>query len=158
MLNNLFKRLHKPSSPLSSSAFENTIVIHNQNTLDELLKTKVRLRAIYDSSFDALTMLSDDGFIDCNTAALALFGCANLDEFCRYHTSDLSPKLQACGTDSKTLNQHYIDLTLKNGSCRFEWLHQRADNGIIFETEVLLSSIKLTAQPLYRAYDMILPQ
>ena len=138
MLNNLFKRLHNPSS-----ALENTIVIHNQNTLDELLKTKARLRAINDSSFDALTMLGDDGFIDCNTAALALFGCANLDEFCRYHTSDLSPKLQACGTDSKTLNQYYIDLTLKNGSCRFEWLHQRADNGIIFETEVQLFSMEI---------------
>jgi len=114
---------------------------HSQSTLDELLNAKARLRAIYNSSFDAISILGDQGFIDGNTAALALFGCANIEEFSRYTPVTLSPATQACGTDSKKLAQYYIDFTLKNGCCRFEWLHQRADNGVVFETEVLLSSL-----------------
>ena len=68
-------------------------------------------------------------------------GCATIEEFSRYSPVDLSPATQACGTDSKKLAQYYIDFTLKHGCCRFEWLHQRADNGVVFETEVLLSSL-----------------
>jgi len=139
MLNKLLKRLRKPSQPQTSAVLEN---VGENDSQKDLLKAHARLRAFYDGSFDAISILGVDGFfIDCNTAALTLFGCANLDEFSRYQPSDLSPAIQACGTDSKTLAQHYIDLTLKQGGCRFKWLHHRADNGVVFETEVLLSSL-----------------
>ena len=140
MLNKLLKLLGKLSSP-HSVILENISASQSQSTLDELLNAKARLRAIYNSSFDAISILGDKGFIDGNTAALALFGCATIEEFSRYSPVDLSPATQACGTDSKTLAQYYIDLTLNNGYCRFEWLHQRADNSVVFETEVLLSSL-----------------
>ena len=139
---------HNDSARQSLSALANTQKNDPQNTLNELLEAKIRLRAAYDLSFDALTMSDDSGFVDCNTAALALFGCASIEEFCRYFPSDLSPATQACGTDSKTLSQHYIDLTLKQGSCRFQWLHQRANNGIVFETEVLLSSLEIDGKTI----------
>ncbi len=143
MLNKLLKRLRKPSSALASMGLEIAGQELNQDLLAELVKAKARLRAIYNSSFDAISILGSDGFfIDGNTAALTLFGCTTVDEFCRHQPSDLSPANQACGTASKTLAQHYIDLTLENGGCRFEWLHQRADNGVIFETEVQLSSLE----------------
>ena len=125
--------------PPAHSALENTNA--SQSTFDELVNAKSRLRAIYNSSFDAISILGEKGFIDGNTAALALFGCANIEEFCRYTPVNLSPATQACGTDSTKLAQYYIDFTLKHGCCRFEWLHQRADNGVVFETEVLLSSL-----------------
>jgi signal transduction histidine kinase/ActR/RegA family two-component response regulator len=54
----------------------------------------------------------------------------------RYHPAELSPAVQACGTHSKTLAQHYINLTIEQGHSRFEWLHQRADNGVVFATEI----------------------
>jgi PAS domain S-box-containing protein len=143
MLNNLLKRLRKPLALEPIPALKMAGEDIGQSTLDELLNAKTRLNAIYNASFDAISMLGDDGFIEGNRAAMALFGCANLDEFCRHHPIDLSPATQACGTDSKTLSQHYIDLTLKNGSCRFEWLYHRADNGIVFVTEVMLSSLEV---------------
>ena len=48
----------------------------------QLQKTEATLRAVYDASFDAMTMLGDKGFIDCNKAALKLFGCATKEDFC----------------------------------------------------------------------------
>ena len=129
---------HNDSARQPLSVLENTEKDDHKNTFNE-----IRLRAAYDLSFDALTMSDDSGFIDCNTATLALFGCTSIEEFCRYQPSELSPETQACGTDSKILSQHYIDITLKQGSCRFEWLHQRANNSFVFETEVLLSSLEI---------------
>ena len=151
MLNKILNPQGKTSPLQLLPALENTGKDVSQCTLNELLKAKVRLCAIYDSSFDALTMLGDDGFIDCNTAALTLFGCANVVEFCRHHPSDLSPAIQACGTDSRSLAQHYIYVTLKKGSCRFEWLHQRVDNGVIFHCEILLSSLKIDGKVVLQA-------
>ena len=77
MLTKLLKLLHKLSSP-PSVVLENTPASHSQSTLDELINAKARLRAIYNSSFDAISILGEQGFIDGNTAALALFGM-------RYH-------------------------------------------------------------------------
>lgn len=139
-------RLRKPSPDLNSLAFKLSDQIDSQKMLAELLKVKTRLRAIYNSSFDALTLSNNEGFIDCNTAALTLFGCTNVLEFCRYQPSELSPAIQACGTASKSLAQHYIDLTLKNGSCRFEWQYKRVDNDLIFDTEVLLSNLEIDGE------------
>jgi two-component system, sensor histidine kinase and response regulator len=148
MLNKLLKRLRKPSLPKTSATLENA---GGNDRPKKLHKAKNRLRAAYESSFDALTMLDDSGFIDCNRAALTLFGCANHDEFCRYQPSDLSPATQTCGTDSKTLAQYYIDLAFKNGHCRFEWLHQRADNGVVFSVDVLLSKVTIGDQIIFQA-------
>ncbi len=150
MLNKLLKRLRlrKPSLSLTSVVLENA---EGNDSKKKLHKAKTRLRAAYDSSFDALIMLDDSGFIDCNRAALTLFGCANHDEFCRYQLSDLSPATQTCGTDSKTLAQYYIDLAFKNGHCRFEWLHHRADNGAVFSVDVLLSKVTIGDQIIFQS-------
>jgi PAS domain S-box-containing protein len=148
MLNKLLNPLRKPALPKTSVVLENA---EGNDSKKKPHKAKTRLRAAYESSFDALTMLDDSGFIDCNRAALTLFGCANLDEFCRYQPSDLSPATQSCGTDSKTLAQHYIDLAFKNGHCRFEWLHQRADNGVVFSVDVLLSKVTIGDQIIFQS-------
>ena len=143
MLNKILGRLRKSSALKPLSLFKIAEKDVTQSVLDELLNTKAKLRATYRSSFDALTLANESGFIDCNTAALTLFGCANVDELCRYQPSELSPAIQRCGTDSKSLAQHYMNLTIQNGSCHFEWRHQRADNGVLFDVDILLSSLKI---------------
>jgi len=143
MLNKMLGRLCKLFPAKLSAALKIAEQETSQSMLDDLLQTKTRLRAIYDGSFDALTLLGDSGFIDCNTAALTLFGCPSVEEFCRYHPSELSPAIQACGTDSTSLAQHYINLTLKKGSYCFEWQHQRLDNGVVFTVQILMSSLEI---------------
>ena len=143
MLNKMLGRLCKFFPAKLSAALKIAEQETSQSMLDDLLQTKTRLRAIYDGSFDALTLLGHSGFIDCNTAALTLFGCPSVEEFCRYHPSELSPAIQACGTDSTSLAQHYINLTLKKGSYCFEWQHQRLDNGVVFTVQILMSSLEI---------------
>lgn len=105
----------------------------------------------YDSTSDAVMLLVENGFIDCNKAALAIFGCATLEEFCSKHPADYSPQEQPYGTDSMTLSKQQIATAMKNGSHRFEWVHTRANTGRDFPAEVLLSVMQLDGQPVIQA-------
>jgi diguanylate cyclase (GGDEF)-like protein/hemerythrin-like metal-binding protein/PAS domain S-box-containing protein len=116
-----------------------------------LRQSETKFRMLYDSSSDAVMLLDHSGFLDCNPAALALFGCATKDEFCRHTPADLSPPTQPDGTDSARLAAAHIERANQDGSCRFEWLHQRADNGQTFSAEVLLNALRLDGQTTLQA-------
>ena len=110
---------------------------------DALQRSETKFRTLYDSASDAVMLLSEKRFFDCNKATMVLFGCATLEEFCAYHPAELSPQKQPCGTDSMTLANRHIATAIKNGNCQFEWVHKRIDTGKTFITEVLLSSMEL---------------
>ncbi|MFI3217650.1 MAG: PAS domain-containing protein, partial [Methylococcales bacterium] len=110
-----------------------------------------KFRALFDSTNDAIMLLSDTLFFDCNQAALTLFACKTVAEFCTYHPSDLSPLEQPCGTSSLILEQQYIATALKIGSFRFEWTHKKINTGEIFVAEVLLSALIVNEKPVLQA-------
>ena len=98
----------------------------------ELRRSEVKYRALFESSGDAVMLLTERGFSDCNQSALDLFGCASRDEFCSKHPGDLSPTLQPDGTESLALANKYIAAAINDGSVSFEWMHRRADDGRVF--------------------------
>ncbi len=108
----------------------------------KLQASENKLRTLYESSSDAIMLLGEKGFINCNAATLKIFGCASSEEFCSKHPADLSPPTQPCGTDSITLAMEQIAIADKNGSNRFEGVHKRLD-GNSFSAEVLLTAICL---------------
>ncbi len=108
-----------------------------------LRRSETKFRAFFDSTNAAAMVLGKDAFLDCNKAAMALFGCATQAELCSSRPADLSPPQQPCGTDSLTLSARHIAVAMKHGGCRFEWTHKRLDNGQAFIAEVLLSAIQL---------------
>ena len=117
----------------------------------ELKRSETKFRTLYDSTADAVWLLDDTGFIDCNKVALELFGCTRKEDLHGKCPSDLSPSVQACGTDSVTLAHQLIALAFERGRLQFEWLHQRLDTGETFPTEVLLSAMELDGKPLLQA-------
>jgi diguanylate cyclase (GGDEF)-like protein/PAS domain S-box-containing protein len=135
-------------TPLARGTVAGAVITHTDITERKqaelaLRQSETKFRALFDATSDAVMLLDEDGFLDCNKATLAVFGCATPEEFCSYHPADLSPPQQPCGTDSMTLSNRQIALALKNGGCRFEWMHKRLDNGQTFIAEVLLSAIPL---------------
>ncbi len=106
-----------------------------------LLVSENKFRSLYDLSSDAIMLLDDSGFIDCNAATLNIFDCATSAEFCTKHPVDLSPPTQSCGTDSKSLAEQKMAIAKDNGYNLFEWMHKRIRTGEIFPAEVLLSSL-----------------
>ena len=107
-----------------------------------LARSEAHFRALFESSNDAVMLLDEKGFSDCNAATLALFGCACQEEFCRLHPADISPPVQPQGEDSLSLAKARIATALAQGSNRFEWMHRRTD-GHDFPTEVLLNTVVL---------------
>jgi two-component system, NtrC family, sensor kinase len=116
-----------------------------------LHRSETKFRTLYDSTSDAVMLLGEKGFFDCNKATLAIFGCATSEEFCSKHPADLSPSEQPCGTDSFTLANQQIATAMEKGSNRFEWIHKRVDTGEPFYAEVLLNAMELDGKPVVQA-------
>ncbi|MDO9141763.1 MAG: PAS domain S-box protein [Methylobacter sp.] len=116
-----------------------------------LIESEERMRTLFESTSDAVMMLDNNSFFDCNQAALNMFGCDSKAVFISKHPADLSPMVQACGTDSKILANQYIEQAMREGSAHFDWLHQRLDDGQVFDAEVLLNAISFGGQHLLQA-------
>ena len=98
-----------------------------------------KFRAVFDASNDAVMLLTDDGFFDCNQRTLELFKIEERARFIGRHPADYSPALQADGSDSKVGAQRWIDVAITRGGAEFDWLHLRAD-GEVFPAHVMLSA------------------
>ncbi len=116
-----------------------------------LRRSETKFHTLFDSTSDAVMLLDEHHFLDCNQATLDAFGCASIHEFCAKHPADLSPPTQPCGTDSLTLANRRIAAAMQNGNCDFEWIHRRADNGADFPAEVRLSAMLLDGQRILQA-------
>ena len=118
--------------------------------LEALHRSETKYRAIFEESSDAILLIDSAAFIDCNNAALRLFGCSSRRDFLGSQLSRWSPATQSTGEDSSALMQIHLDKVLKQGRDKFEWLHQRQD-GLLFPAEVWLTRIELDAKPVIQA-------
>ncbi len=109
-----------------------------------------RYRLLFEANSDAIMILDEQGFEDCNTATLQLFGCQEKKEFLNKHPAELSPPTQPDGTDSFTLAQQRIATAFKEGSLQFEWIHRRLD-GSDFHASVSLNVIPAGDRPKLQA-------
>ncbi len=105
-----------------------------------LLKSESRYRTLFEQSADALLIIKDDKFVDCNPATVAMLGYANKKEFLDMHPSELSPPKQSDGKNSFQKANEMMAIAFKKGSHRFEWDHKKR-NGEVFPVEVLLTAI-----------------
>ncbi|MBN1592005.1 MAG: response regulator [Candidatus Coatesbacteria bacterium] len=113
-----------------------------RDAIESLRESELKFRTLYDSSSDAVMLLDEGGFFDCNSAALEMFGFADSLEFRGKTPIDLSPPSQPGGRDSQVLAEQYISVAMRDGYARFEWLHRRTD-GTEFPAEVLLDRLEL---------------
>ena len=116
-----------------------------------LKDSEAKLRTIYESTSEAVMLLDENGFLDCNKATLDLFGCASKDEFCSKPPAELSPLLQPCGTDSMTLANQYITQAMQSGREFFEWSHKTIDTNQPFFADVLFTAMDLNGKKVIQA-------
>ncbi len=117
--------------------------ISEQKQIENALRDSERkYRTLFEKSADAILIIEGNRFVDCNSAAVDLLGYKNKKELLDAHPSQLSPELQADGSDSFEKANKMISTALHDGSHRFEWDHKRA-NGDIIPVEVLLTSVSV---------------
>ncbi|MEG4491276.1 PAS domain S-box protein [Microcoleus sp. D3_18_C4] len=107
-----------------------------------LQESEHKFRSLYEATSDAVMLLDEKEFFDCNLATLKIFGCSNTKQFYGKKLSDFSPQFQPSGQDSSSLAIQRISTAMQTGSCRFDWVHKRLD-GSEFPAEVLLNAMEI---------------
>jgi len=79
--------------------------------------------------------------IDCNEAAVKLFGFRNKQEFIDRWLNDCNPEYQPDGQRSDEKRFMFRKKAIEEGSCVFEWMHQRSD-GTPFPAEITLTRVE----------------
>jgi PAS domain S-box-containing protein len=115
-----------------------------------LQESELKFRSLYEATSDAVMLLDQERFFDCNLATLAIFGCINKEQFYGKHPSEFSPKFQPSGQDSCSLAAQRISTAVGTGSCRFDWVHKRLD-GSEFPAEVLLNAMEINGKKVIQA-------
>ena len=115
-----------------------------------LHESEEKFRTLYESSSDAVMLLDQDGFFDCNASTMKIFGYDNLSDFQGKFPTDFSPVTQPNGQDSATLAKQYIDTAYKRGSVRFEWTYCKKD-GADFPAEVLITIAELKGRKIIQS-------
>jgi PAS domain S-box-containing protein len=115
-----------------------------------LVESELKYRTLFESSDDAVMLLDNERFLDCNPAALRVFGYSAKEEFLGKHPAEVSPPRQADGRDSRSAARENIATAFKKGRSHFEWLHQRAD-GTVFPADVLLAPTDFHSRKVLQA-------
>jgi len=118
----------------------------------EALRTsEMKYRTLFDSSRDAIMVLSpDEGLLSGNPAAIELFACADEEHFTSRTLADLSPEYQPDGALSSEKAQQMMAVAMQKGSHSFEWKHLRI-NGTEFAATVLFTRMEMEGKTLLQA-------
>jgi diguanylate cyclase (GGDEF)-like protein/PAS domain S-box-containing protein len=123
-------------------------ITERKRSEEMLQNSENKYRVLFEDSADANWLMDEKGFLDCNSAALQMFGYSAGDRM--VHPADISPPSQPDGTPSRTAAEQKMAAAFLNGKERFEWLHQRK-NGNVFPAEVCLTALTLSGQPMLLA-------
>lgn len=126
--------------------------ITEERQFAEILKrSEHTYKSLFQHTSDAVMLLDDSRFFECNPATLKIFGCTSFEQFYQCHPADVSPEFQPDGTTSLEAANQQILKAFEMGSNSFEWLHKRLDTQENFEAEVLLTAMDLEGRKFLQA-------
>lgn len=111
---------------------------------------EAKYERMYQTTSDAIMLLGEEKFTDCNKATLDLFKLNSVEDFIKLHPADLSPPFQPDGSISVDKADLMIKKVIKEGRNFFEWTH-RNSLGEDFPCEVLLSLINIHGKKYVQA-------
>ncbi|NOZ75855.1 MAG: PAS domain S-box protein [FCB group bacterium] len=99
-------------------------------------ESEIKYKTLFESATDAIFVMKDDIFIDCNKTTLTMFGCRRKD-ILGESPIKFSPLIQYDGSSSKELALKKIKSAYAGKTEHFDWLHARLD-GSLFDARVTL--------------------
>ncbi len=112
-------------------------ITERKNAEELLAFSEHRFRAFFENSVDALFLIRGDEFVECNPAAVRMFGC-DCDVLIRNRPFTYSPPVQPDGRDSDRAAEEYLSATLDGETQQFEWTFRRVD-GVLIDASVIIS-------------------
>lgn len=108
---------------------------------EAVIQSEIKYKTLFESGNDAIFLISNEVFVDCNLKTLEIFNCTK-DMIIGISPFDLSPEYQHDGSLSRSKAKQKIGAALMGEPQFFEWTHQRFD-GSIFIAEISLKRIQL---------------
>jgi PAS domain S-box-containing protein len=114
---------------------------------EALKQSEDKLRAVYESTKDAIIIYKDGALVDCNLATLKMYGYAKKECFLALKMEDLFPQALLTGQPRSALFKEQLKKVLKNGTADYEGISKRKD-GNVFASEISLIKIGVNGQTL----------
>lgn len=105
---------------------------------------------IFQNSPNGMFIIENDNVIDCNNKTVNMLAYTDKDQLLYKNISDINPKYQPNGKHSKKAMDEASKVSLKQGSCQFEWVLLKSNNEPIW-AEVTLTNISTDTQSLLLA-------
>ncbi|TGK64868.1 PAS domain S-box protein [Leptospira wolffii] len=112
-------------------------------------ENEAQFRSLFLSAGEAIFIMDDRNFLECNPKTEKMFGCRKQD-IVGASPVDFSPELQPDGSASTEKAKEKIALAMAGEPQTFEWLHCRKDKST-FDAEVSLTSVTLGGKTLLQA-------
>ncbi len=114
-----------------------------------LRDNEIKYRMLFETAGNAIMLMCNGRFTDCNTTTLTMFGC-DRDQFIGSAPHEFSPSTQPDGQPSEKKALDMIHIALTEGHQRFEWTHCLRD-GTAFPAEVSLNRLELGRETFLQA-------
>jgi len=109
-----------------------------------------KYRALFESSSDAILVLTAKGFIDSNPAALTMFQLPSIEALTALTPEAISAEFQADGKRSADAINERMSFAAPHTAQRFEWLFKR-QNGELFPGEMVMGAVRLGDETVIQA-------
>jgi diguanylate cyclase (GGDEF)-like protein/PAS domain S-box-containing protein len=124
-------------------------VTEQQQAEASFRQSETRYQTLFERANDAIFLMENDSFVDCNPKTLEVFGCRK-EQILGNSPMAFSPPRQPDGRDSAEKAAEKIHAAYAGVPQRFEWLHTRLD-GTPFHAEVSLNAMVLDHKPFLQA-------
>ena len=120
------------------SSYENDLL----KQYNEIINQKKVFQLLFEKSKDGIFLNNEDKILDCNEAAVEMFGTKDKEELLMQNALTLSPKYQFDGKISIEKIAYIFAKAKKDGVYRGEWLAKKL-NGLTFWIEMVVTTITL---------------
>ncbi|MES2365246.1 MAG: ATP-binding protein [Pseudomonadota bacterium] len=116
----------------------------------ELQKQKLKYQTLFETNTDAIVIMGEEGFTDCNAATLKMFGMMHVHDFIACQPYQLGAPIQPSGRTAEQHANDYVTKARTEGYAFFEWAGLRQD-GSEFLAEIALHTMILDGKRVIQA-------